>query len=501
MVFRRRRKRWPRRGRWRGRRRRYYWRRRGYHWYHRRRRGHFRHRHAAVTYTPSHRHKTLVVRGWEPLGNVCVDTIAKTEATPYLDLDAPMTINESTGLKSAPTNAKWSGSWGHHWFTLRTLLQRSQFYFNTFSSDWQGWDYVAFRGGYIWLPRNTVTSWMFYYDKTIQTNTTEMTNKYKNDKTWFHPAIWLNRPGTVLIPSLHLQRTARLWKRVRIRPPPIWEGQYRMDQALDFILTHWGWTVTDLEHAFYDIWCESIDTLKRTTNICNQEPWFIPPDSGGGVKEKAAHLNFKKKNPTADPRSIWVDRSHYLKSDCANQGTVQPNNANWGPFLPQGVAFSAGREVSFFFRYKFYFKLSGDSVYRRLPAGPAETTVPPAPLNSEFTGGEVPSRSILKKRKKPLSIYDILPGDLDEGGILTDRALARITGSLHSGDDVRTPHKPPNKRVKFYISPRQRRKRILRVISKLRGAMGGRDQPGGGGPPPSPPRRREPLDLLLNFPK
>nr|WCZ58217.1 ORF1 [Torque teno Leptonychotes weddellii virus 1] len=518
MVFRRRRHRRPRRSRWRGKRRPFYWRRKYHRGHGRWRRRYPRQRTATVRYYPSRRRKRISVRGWEPLGNICPGDSAKAEATPYLDLDVEdYNIFESNSDKNS---AQWHGQWGHHFFTFKSLLLRAKYYFNYWSGDWEGYDYLSFRGGYIWLPRMPSFSWMFYLDNSIQSNPKDGTGiperKYDSEKSWIHPGILLNRPGSRLMISTLQSRKGAFYRKLKVRPPAAWEGQYRMDVAQDFLLFHWGWTTVNLTSSFYDFFCQR-KKAATTADQCLQNPWFMGEGESFNQAQNNWNNNEAKVNSLTvknnllkfkyDTRAAWINRKLYVKSDCSNTGSsdhIPGNFHNWGPFLPQNVLFDLSFGNSVYFRYKLYFKVSGDSLYRRLPSQPCKASViPPCPGYTDNDCPEIQTRSILKKRKPP-TIYDILPGDLDEHGILTERAYERITGSNRdklSTPMVSIPYRgdPPRKRVRIReplgVRKRKRARELIRILLERRGDARG------GGPPPNPPPVAEPLDLLLNFPK
>nr|ASA48945.1 ORF1 [Torque teno Leptonychotes weddellii virus 1] len=513
MVFRKRRWRRPRRPRWRGRRKHLYkWRKR--HWPHRRwRRRYNRPRTATVRYYPSRRRKRISVRGWEPLGNVCFNDIASSEATPYIDLDKSYLDPRQN---STSQTGKWSGTWGHHFFTFKNLLYRAQYYFNYWSSDWEGYDYISFRGGWIWIPRMPYFSWIFGIDRSIQSNPKDggVENKYQNEKSWFHPGIFLNRPCSRLMISSVQQPNRSFFRKIRVTPPSAWEGNYRIDVGIDFLLFHWYWTICNMTSSFYDIYCQRKRQMTdENPDTCPQVPWFISDPEWEKVKAAAknpikdVYENITKNH--YDPRSVWVDRKKYIKSDCVNttQATshVPSNFHNWGPFLPQNVILSGTTGNSLYFRYKLYFKVSGDTIYRRLPSKPClNAVIPPAPGENQTGCPDFPSDTLFEGgAERPPSIYDILPGDLDSDGMLTERAYERITGSDRFRQPAelerRLPSKGTRKRVRFRepvgVCKRKRARKLLRLL------LGGRGESGGGGPPPNPPPVREPLDLLLNFPK
>nr|WCS65945.1 ORF1 [Torque teno Leptonychotes weddellii virus 2] len=447
--------------RWRRPRRRYhrrYWRHfpRWRHWRRRKhwRRRHFRSRPAAVRYYPAKRHKKLVVSGFEFLGNVCSTTTAKDEAKPYELLDL-VDVSDAQKLTQAAMKlgSQWQGSWGHHYFSFRQLLTRAQYYFNTFSTDWRTYDYIQFLGGYIWLPRQYYLDWMFYIDYDLQDKMTSemMEDKYSNSKTWFHPGIFMNRRGAVIVGSPHRFGLKTMFRRLKVRPPASWEGLYNLPTAMDYIFLHWAWTWVDLEQSFMDSFC--VKAAKPEAKPCERVPWWM-----GGIE------SMPPKTKTGDRRAAWVDREKYcLKHPHSRQcdTTVGEGFEKWGPFCPSNYGFPYTSARSLWFKYKFYFKLSGDSVYRGTPTNSNQDLVPPAP-EPEVTCSQrkVPPHSILKR---PLTPSDILPGDLDSDGILKDGALERIIGS-HRG---RQPTVLVPKRVRFRIDKRQRQHRVRKLLRSL----------------------------------
>nr|ASA48581.1 ORF1 [Torque teno Leptonychotes weddellii virus 1] len=501
MPLRKRRWRRPRRSRWRGRRRKFYWRR--YHRPYRRwRRRHHRPRTASVRYYPSRRRKRISVRGWEPLGNVCPTTIASSEATPYIDLD-----KEDYDIFKDPqsgSHGKWEGSWGHHFFTFRSLLHRSRYYFNYWSGDWEGYDYVAFLGGYIWLPRMPYFSWIFYLDSSIQSNPKQddPEKKYQSEKSWVHPGILLNRPGARLMFSTAQSAGRGFFRKQRVRPPAAWEGNYRIDVARDFLLFHWSWTTCNMTSSFYDFYCQR-KRMHTHNDTCPQVPWFMGDQYWTRVKGTFSAATWAKPldglddriySYKADSRSAWVLRKLYVKSDCVN--TPSPDHApsnfhNWGPFLPQNVILDSSTGQSIYFRYKLYFKVSGDTLYRRLPSTPCKgSVIPPAPGFKDGPCPEVQTRPILKKRTPP-TIYEILPGDLDQGGLLPDRAYRRILGSCGTDKPTAMGSIPPEK------GPQKKWVQIQKLVGSESESGPGRKKefywsdegkPGGEGPLIPPPQ-------------
>nr|WCS66085.1 ORF1 [Torque teno Leptonychotes weddellii virus 2] len=419
----------------------------------RRHRRHFRHRYAAVRYCPSKRHKRLIVSGWEPLGNICATTTACSEAKPYKIFECEEKNIQTTAQQMNRTY-EWQGSWGHHYFSFAGLLARSQLFFNVFSTDWRSYDYLQFLGGYVWLPRQMYLDWMFYVDYDLQDKvTSEMMDKYSNAKTWFHPGILMNRKGAVIVGSPHRFGLKTMFRKLRIRPPANWEGLYNLPDALHYIFFHWVWTWVDLEQSFMDSDAVKHDkNLTDDTKPCEEVPWWL-----GGIDSKQPIV------PKGfDKRSAWVDREKYCCEKPRKYTDKNDSYARWGPFCPYTYGFPYTQSRSLWFKYKFFFKLSGDSVYRRPPTPSSAEIIPPAPGQQQACNGvKIPTSSILKKR--PLTPSDILPGDLDSDGILKESPLRRIISSHRD----RQPTMLVPKRVRFRIGKRDRQRKINRILRQL----------------------------------
>nr|QYD02179.1 ORF1 [Torque teno felis virus] len=378
------------------------WRRWRRGWYRRRRRPGRRVGWRRIWQHEPRRHKHLYVRGWEPLGNVCATDSVKAEATPYYSV-------EPQG--GAQSTAVWHGTWGKHYLTFNNLLQRAQARWCLFSSDWESYDYVLFLGGTIFIPQTSHIAWMINFDEYLQTKMVRYNEKNKEDH-WGHPGILINTPHTHMIFPPWNYRHQRMY-RIKIRPPPGWQGVQRFPEAMSYICLHWLWTWFDPEHAFYDVYCQS-----GTTSTCEQAPWWANNTFVAGK---------------------WVDRTLY--DDPVTNCNAPENKYNWGPFLPQKIS-SAAAQTSLFFLYKLKFKLVGNAIWRAVPRnfqaqgmvpdpeGPNQSSVP---ARDEPKTGE----SRKKRRKRPLDEADIWAGDLDSDGILTERALRRITG--HCPGDEQPP--------------------------------------------------------------
>ncbi|BBE36952.1 hypothetical protein [Paguma larvata torque teno virus] len=323
------------------------------------------------------RSKIITVRGWEPLGNICVSDTAQGEAKPYDSLDS-----------DKPGNAVWHGTWGHHWFTIKNLIKRAYAGWNRWSSDWTTYDYIKFCGGNMWPMQNRNIDYLFGADPfALTTDTFTGTNssvEKKTEEAWIHPGVLFTNSGNHWIRNSG-DCCRRRFYRIRVKPPSAWNTYYRFDQAQNFICSHWWWTWFDPNQCFWD--------PSKEGSPCTQLPWW---------------------HNSRD----WQNRKDYN------------TNNKWGPFLPSTPyesRFKLGTEGSLWFQYKLYFKVSGDSIFSTMPRDPVEQGYIPDPGSK---GKRIQPRSKYPHAKRRMqSTDDILPGDLDSDGILTDEALARITAA------------------------------------------------------------------------
>nr|QYD02182.1 ORF1 [Torque teno felis virus] len=392
-MYRRRKRRFWRRGR-------YFKRRRG-RWHGRgRRRLRRRAYPTRVTQFVPRRHRYVTVRGWEPLANLCMTDCASTEAKPYESLENP-------------TTGQWHGTWGKHYFTLSNLLLRAAAYWNQWSDDWSGYDYVKYEGGWIYIPKDKQIEWLINFDPYIQYLEILGSKNNKEDR-WGHPGILLNTPGTHLILPPTMYNRKHFYK-IRLRPPPGWVGFQRFPEAMGYILVHWLWSWFSLQFAYHQ------PNYGQNISTCEQEPWW------------ALNNNFNK----------WVDRITY--QNCSSN----LKDKNWGPFLPSTYGHN-GPETSLTFFYKLKFKFSGNSIWRPLPRNyKNDGLVPTPPAAPGYHSGPETSR------KRPQHEADIWPGDLDSDGILKDSAYRRITG-----------HNPRVKRRKVSDHDTQRESNAVRDLER-----------------------------------
>nr|QYD02224.1 ORF1 [Torque teno felis virus] len=431
---------------WRARRGRYHWRRGGRFWrgwrkY--RRWGRRHHRTVRTVNVTAHeptRHRYVWVKGWEPLANLCSSDKPTSEAQPYGSIEPQLQI----------TSPSWHGTWGKHYFTPSNLLLRSAAYWNQWSDDWATFDYVKFCGGYITIWPDEQAAWMINFDPYLQTK--KLTGDKNQEDLWVHPGILLNSPHTHLIlPQSYMPRKKPY--KIRIAAPPGWKGLQRFPDAMGYILVHWSWTWFVLTRgAFYET-----GNFSATGDLCQAAPWW------------ATNSYYDK----------WTARAKY--EDCSSDQTG--NKKGWGPFLPCSIG-NRYASTSIWFQYKLKFKFAGNAIWRAVPRNFRNSGMVPEPKGP---GDADASETEETAPQRPQHEADIWPEDLDSDGILTDRALRRIT--QHSGEDLR--RKLENQRRLRHIHDKLRsilRDRGLLKRQRLRDGLTGKEarHP----PPLHPPKKK-----------
>lgn len=340
------------------------------------------------------------------------------------------------------TRGQWHGTHGRHYFTPGNLQLRAMAYWNRWSEDWSGFDYIQYCGGCVYIPQTANVTWMINFQEYLQVPIKGYNPKV-NEDLWNHPGIFLNDPNTHIIFPPAVYKKNRMY-RVRLRPPPGWKGLERMPEAEGYICCHWAWTWCDLTQAFMN----APGSDEQHQSFCEQEPWW-------------------SKNNMLDK---WVNRKTYAQ--CSSS---QSKESSWGPFLP--CKFDGFTDVSLWFRYRLKFKVIGNSIWPTLPRNNVSDGLVPQPPNAP--GERFPhTKAAGKKRSRPQDESDIWPGDLDSTGILKERALKRIIGD-NKRDERR---KMENKRRLELIA--EKLERILQQRNLLK-----RRRMGDTTLPPNPPPR------------
>lgn len=371
-----------------------------------------------------------MVKGWEPVGNVCTKDTAKNRASPYCSLEKNNADCKTTG--------QWHGTWGYHWHTLYNLILRAEARWNRFSSNWESYDYVKFCGGTIWIPQYQDLNFMFNADTYwLSSHFANKNDNLTKEETWIHPGYMLHAPGTHLILSRRLTHHRGFYK-IKIKVPTTWESYIPVKDAMDWVLWFWTWTWWDPERCFFEPCTDEPDSS------CTAEPWWSQNNQ----------------------LQSWVDRSQY-------QADNQASGKNWGPFLPKKQC--SGNSSSFWFLYKLYFKFGGESVWAPVPRDPiVQGYIPGAPGNGR-TSREAPGIFQLGPRAltgglRPWTPHDILPGDLEDGMLLSDEALERITGRDEEGRHESQGEGPGRRQRQRHVGqrpPRHLPHRVRRLLLRL----------------------------------
>lgn len=312
--------------------------------------------------------------------------------------------SEATPYKSVEpqgAGAVWHGLWGRHYFTPGNLELRAQAYWNRWSEDWKGYDYIQFRGGWVYIPQVWTTTWMINFNEYLQVQLKDYNPKVSEDR-WAHPGILLNDPQThIIYPPNQVKRNK--YYKIKLRPPDGWRGMQRLPDATSYVCCHWVWSWCDLREAFFN---SALPQGDNHVSVCEQSPWW----------GENAKLN------------KWVDRQTYERC------LTQEKKFTWGPFLP--CKYNGLSEQSLWFQYKLYFKVAGTSLWPALPRNIVSEGLVPQPPGAQSTEVQPQTRKSSKKRSRPQSQYDIWAGDLDSDGLLKDRAYQRITAP-DPGDERR----------------------------------------------------------------
>lgn len=317
-----------------------------------------------------------------------------------------MGIRLDNGLppKSDAKFGDFCGGWGSASFTLASLVQRARAGMARFSEKIEGYPWIKWLGATVYLVPNNEVDYLFSWDSHRPPTQEE---KAKEER-WCHPGVLLNLPWTRTVESIRRTKCCK-WKRIRIKPPPLFEGWYDKEQFAKYILGSYLWTTIDMSN-----------------------PMGLAPVANTGkiVTEGATGLLFENKwftecakNGQFATRPTWIDRTTYdtqfLKSETditewlnwQLKGEV-PNKPKFGPFCPPVLPTQDPQTL--WIKYTFRFKVGGASFQNFFPNYPiSEVEAPPGPCTGDCTAC-------------------IRSEDLDSTGILKDGALRRITKPDHS---------------------------------------------------------------------
>lgn len=303
------------------------------------------------------------------------------------------------------------GGYGGAWFTLGGLCLRARQGMCIFDKKLSGFTWIKFLGGTITLMPGWDVSYLFRWQD--HHGSSEEHNK---ERKWNTPGVLLNQKGTIAVMAKQHTNCCK-FKKIRIRRPPGWSLNWvDIDTFYDTLLGGYFWTV-------FDPWNPVGARPVNDQGEAKDKPSEQDKESKMSYKNK--WWNEKTCSNNNDPLPLWCNRKCYNKLWNDDEkgwnwwNIVVGTGQNWwtnspplyAPFLPPVIPTS--KTNTLWFRYKFYFKLAGRTIQSHVPDWPITEIDNPPGDTCKITNCKT----------------CIQPEDLDEDGILTERALRRITGT------------------------------------------------------------------------
>lgn len=357
------------------------------------------------------------MRGWEILGRIgTVFTYngGSWVATNLIKTNAKVGYLSKMGISGANNNLEensceysdFCGGWGGATFTFSGLVQRAIFGMARFSDCTDGFPWIKYLGGYVTMMQGREVSYLAKFSTHHG-----LADEYAKETKWVTPGALLNQPGTILVPSLKDSRCCRR-KHLRLKPPPGIEGWYDKDKFVNFILVSYWWTAFDIFDPLGPQPLSSTGEPIKTntgTNIRLQNNWFNDklncPAKGRPVIPYWTNRDTYDKKYVDDKASLTVKWWNIL-FDSTTTWFNSENYPRCAPFLPPWI--TTGGSDTLWFRYKFYFQVGGSDLQNHVPQYPVHEVDDP-PVCTQ----RCPARLDTE--------------DFDSDGIITDRALERIT--------------------------------------------------------------------------
>lgn len=311
----------------------------------------------------------------------------------------------------SPIYWDFCGGFGFAKFTLEGLILRNMLGFNRFSEDIKGYSWVKFLGYKFELIPAVDIDYLFRIEPHRATE-----GDYETDL--LHPANLLNMPFVTWVKSIKRSKCCRPIVKRR-RPPVDIHDWFDIQVFRNITLTSYQWTAFD-----------SNNPMGKNPDITTQKGTYKWWDDSW-MREIKGKDNNKAPQLSLNMNLTWWNRGTYDQSfvktitkqtRTGKQSwwdwvfTPQPNSTAVGgkttPFLPPIMP--SEHINTFWFRYKFTFKFGGATISRnniQWPIHEADDTTRQCAKNSDTC---------------PICIKE---GDLDEHGILTERAYQRITRS------------------------------------------------------------------------
>ncbi|ASH99079.1 ORF1 [Pitorquevirus ursid7] len=422
------------------------------------------------------RRKLLVVTGWEILGvqgsQISYRVTPGDDAESHIDIVNVAPSNKMVTylhkmVPAAPSNqctdqwiatdqrpTYWDfvGGFGKAKFDLQSLILRNLLGMNRFSENIRGYTHIKFLRMKFQLVRGPTVDYLFR----LQMHRAP----FDLEDGLIHPAHFINMPFVTWVESVARSKCCKM-KVLRRRAPTDLTGWYDIETFRNYELVTYQWTVFDPNNP-----------LGKNPRITKNKTWW----DDSWMREKKT-----KKRITLNRTIEWANRVKYdqafVKTIAENAGADDtdepkpPNETNWWewifgtnsdtkgkntPFLPSILPSSQVNTL--WFRYKFYFQLGGSGISRDLQDWPIRETYD---NNAPCTGGECP--------------YCIREGDLDDTGMLKEKAYERIT-------------RPPEHRKKKLVALLAKLIRERRKRKRVRWADQ-REEEEGTGPTHSDPKK------------
>nr|UZV41782.1 MAG: ORF1 [Anelloviridae sp.] len=371
----------------------------------------------------------LLVQGWEILGvqgaqlefhylnnkwDIHIRNAAPSnKQVEYFSKTVPPNINNTCEDKwqSGPKYWDFVGGWGQAKFDLQSLVLRNLLGFNRFSEDIRKYTHIKFKGLKFQLIRAMDLDYLFRPQM--------HRGPFDYETSLIHPAHLLNMPWVKWVQSITRSNCCKS-PTIRRRTPPDLSGWFDIETFRNYELITYQWTVFDPNNPMG----------RNTTPIGTTEQskffdddWMRPSSNKETI---SVNLN---------DRVRWADRTSYdsqFVGDMNNAAGHQAPDSNlfdfiwdkinqWNqndkgfrkgkttPFLPPMI--ESPQVNTFWFRYRFYFLLGGSTISRNLQKWPIRET-------------EDDLKPCTGHQGCPACIHE---GDLDPFGVLTEKALKRIT--------------------------------------------------------------------------
>nr|ASH99089.1 ORF1 [Giant panda anellovirus] len=426
-----------------------------------RRRGYYRRRRVStIKQVNPRRRRLLVCTGWEILGQIGsqLKYTIKSDGKPQIDVLNPipankqvtylsqmvpqglenkcsdtwvMNIRDPSGManKKGPTHWDFCGGWGYAKFDFQSLILRNLLGMNRFSESILTFTHIRFLKFKVQLVRGPSLDYLFRLQM------------HRGPQDWesplIHPSHLINMPFVTWVESTKRSKCCRMKTLRRIATTDL-SGWYDIESFRALELFSYQWTVFDPNNPL-----GKNPIIPKSNKKWWNDDWMRAMAGENKKISENRHLNWQDRTTydqgfvkTIDPKKLNATQNFW---DWVFTGFDTKNTAGkTTPFLPPIMP--SEYVNTFWFRYKIYFQIGGQTISRNAPPWPLRET-------TDNTG----------KCMVTNCPYCIKEGDLDDTGQLKEKALERIT-------------EPPERRKKKLVEKlaralQQRRKRNRRHIT------------------------------------